>query len=345
MGRSGPSRAGLRNAGRGALFAQSSIANRGSASHISSILKTKPQDTWTSSGRFDVLDGLLEDKTAWKAQKDSRGDAQESEQKTEDDCTKCIASISLSTAPKADSSVPEWRRKCSRPEKYHDPAGGREKIGLLRTPNLCGHTFDSTASRISCTFARSWNQPRMADTEPVDYHPFGKHEFTLGTIIRATIHEQDFTDTPKPRPFATSTGITNVGKEHITHGDFGSVYSENRFLIVVNNRPENHYLAIPVYSHKGNGLAKKVHKDEYVSVADHRYLANCQQQSAHAPTVTEFLKDGVEELFPMSVAYASYPVSRNYGLPVAHQGKLNDESTRRLVAMYIKWAKPYETDD
>ena len=348
MGRNGPSRVGLRNAGRGPLLATSTIATRGSASHISSIPKTKPHSTCTSrisAGKFDVLEGLLEDKEAWKTKNDSQRNEQEPVRKSGDASTKRVKSRVFSTASKADSSIPEWRRKCPKPEKKSDTAGNRLQNGLLRTPDLCGRTLGSMASRINCTFTRSCDQPRMADTEHVDYRSFRKQEFTLGTIIRATIHEQNFMDTPQSRPFAISTGITNVGREHVTHGAFGAVYSENRFLIVVNNRPEDHYLAIPVYSHKGNGLANKIHRDEYVSVADHRYIANCQQQSAHAPLVTEFLKDGVEELFPRSVAYASYPVSRKYGLPVAHQGNLDDESTKRLISMYIKWGKPYETED
>lgn len=347
MGRNGPSRVGLRNAGRGPLLATSTIATRDPASYISSILKTKPHSTFTSrnlAGKFDVLEELLEDKEAWKTKNDNQRNDQESERKNEDAPIKWVTSSVLSTASIADSSIPEWRRKCPKPETYRNTAGSKAGNGLLRTPDLCGRIPGSTASRINCTFTRSCDQPRMADTEPVDYRSFRKQDFTLGTIIRATIHEQDFMDTPKSRPFATPTGTTNVGKDHVTHGAFGRVYSENRFLIVVNNRPEDHYLAIPVYSHKGNGLAKKIHRDEYVSVADHRYLANCQQQSAHAPLVTEFLKDGVEELFPKSVAYASYPVSRKYGLPVAHQGKLDDESTKRLVAMYVNWGKPYETE-
>ena len=332
MGRNGPSQVGLRNAGRGPSFAPSTIANRG----LSGILKTKPQSNYTAhitGGKFDVLDGLLEDKVAWRNQNDSRGRVQEGEKKSGDDSNNYAVSIALNTASKADSSVPEWRRKCPRPEKCPKAAGSRAPKQLPGTTDLFSRTLNSI------------DQPRMADTGPLVRYNFYKHDFTLGTIIRAVVHEEEFTKGPKPTPFAPSTTVTNHGREHVTHGDFGPIYSENRFLIVVNNRPRNHYLAIPVYSHKGNGLARKVHRDEYVSVADHRHLENCQQQSAHAPLVTEFLKDDVDELLPMSVAYASYPVSRKYGLPVAIQGRLDEKSTKRLVAMYIKWAKPYETDD
>ena len=344
MGRSGPSHVGLRNAGRGPLFAPSTIANRG----VSGILKTKIQSSHTgqvSSGKFDVLDGLLEDEAASRNRNDSRGSAEEGERKSEDDSTNCVVSIPLSTASKADSSIPEWRRKCPRPDKCPNAADRRAPNQLLRIPDLFGRTLEATAKRTSCTFTPSFDKPRMADTGPSVYYPFCKHDFTLGTIIRAVVHEEEFTNGPKPTPFAPSTGITNTGREHVTQGDFGPIYSENRFLIVVNNRPRNHYLAIPVYSHKGNGLARKCHRDEYVSVADHRHIENCQQQSAHAPLLTQYLKNGVEELLPTSVAYASYPVSRKYGLPVQHQGRLDGESTKRLVAMYVKWGSPYETDD
>lgn len=340
MGRSGPSRVGLRNAGRGPLLAPSIIASRG----VSGMLKSKIQSNHpahVSSGRFDVLDGLLEDKAAWRNHDDSRGSAEEEESKSEVDSASRAVST-LSTSSKADSYIPEWRRKCPRPEKCPNAAGSRAPNQLLGIPDLFGRTSEAPASR---TFTRSWDQARTADTGPFVCYPFDKHDFELGTIIRAVVHEEEFAKGPKPTPFAPSTPIANTGRQHVTHGDFGPVYSENRFLIVVNNRPRNHYLAIPVYSHKGNGLARKVHRDEYISVADHRHLEHCVQQSAHAPLVTEYLKDGVEELLPTSVAYASYPVSRKYGLPVQHQGRLDEESTKRLVAAYIKWTKPYETDD
>ena len=335
MARNGPSRVGLRNAGRGPLFAPSTIANRSA----SGILKTKTQSNHTAhvpSGKSDVLDGLLEDKTAWKNHNDSRGSAEERESKCEVDSTSRAVCVALGTTSKADSSIPEWRRK------FPNAANSRAPNQLLKTPDLFGRTLGASANGTSCTFTRSWDQPQMADTGPSVYELFNKQNFTLGTIIRAVVHEEEFTNGPKPTPFTPSTAMTSTGRQHVTHGDFGPVYSENRFLIVVNNKPRNHYLAIPVYSHKGNGLARKTHRDEYVSVADHRHPENCQQQSAHAPLVAGYLKG---ELLPTSVAYVSYPVSRKYGLPVQQQGRLDEESTKRLISMYIEWASPDETDD
>ena len=343
MPRTGPSRIGLCSAAKGRSLAPSSIGSRGFATHKPDHLRPNlqnPSSFRTLKGESDVLDGLVEDNAAWKIRTDSReGNAVEVKKKNEDDLIASMARLAMSPPLKGDLKVPEWRRKGPRSgENGSQSAGSRN--GMLRRPDLSGRTLVSSAMRISQTFARSRDQPRMTEAGCLNYYSFNKDEFVPGVIIRGIIHEQDFMDTPKPVSFKDPTTTTNTGNKHVTHGSFGPVYSENRFLIVVNNRPKDHYLAIPVYSHKGNGLAKKQHRDEYVSVADHRFLANCQQQSAHAPLVTEFLKDGVEELMPMSTAYTSYPVSRKYGLPVAHQGRLNEESTKRLVAMYLKWGRP-----
>ena len=363
MCRTGPSRIGLYNAGKGRSLASSSIGSRGFATHKPDILRPelrKNSASRSSKRDFDVLNGLVEGNAAWKIDNDSQRNAPEAKKKNKDDLIASmtrltirpspkakddllasIARLTKSPSPKAVPKTPEWRRKGPKPEEHRYKAVG-SRNGLLRIPDRSGRTLVSAASKISHTLERSWDQPRMTEAGCLSYYPFHKHEFVPGTIIRAVVHEQDFMDTPKPMPSKYPTTTTNPGNKHVTHGAFGPVYSENRFLIVVNNRPEDHYLAIPVYSHKGNGLAKKLHKDEYVSLADHRHLANCQQQSAHAPLVTEFLKDGVEELMPMSVAYTSYPVSFKFGLPVAHQGRLNEESTKRLVAMYLQWARPEE---
>lgn len=210
---------------------------------------------------------------------------------------------------------------------------------------------------MSCTYQRTPDQPRMSEAKPDEYRPFFKHEFVLGTILRGIIHEQDIMGTPDPTMSQAPTNFTsannrdraptaptNAANRHIGHGEWGPIYSENRFLIVVHSRPGDHYYAVPVYSHKGNGLAKKLYKNEYVSVADGRYPGHVEQQSEHRPIIA-VLKNGVDELLPMSAAYASYAVPRKYGLPVAHQGRLDQESTKRLVRMYHDWTDRNESDE
>lgn len=50
--------------------------------------------------------------------------------------------------------------------------------------------------------------------------------------------------------------------------------------------------------------------------------------------VTGELKHSVEALRKESVAHLTYPVSRNYNLQVRYQGRLRDEDTELLVALF-----------
>lgn len=82
-------------------------------------------------------------------------------------------------------------------------------------------------------------------------------------------------------------------------------------------------------------------KDEYLSVADGRYPDHVEQQSVHRP-ITALLKNGVEELLLMNAVYASYAVPRRYGLPVAHQGNL-DEKKYRVLGKHVPRVDPTGT--
>ena len=46
------------------------------------------------------------------------------------------------------------------------------------------------------------------------------------------------------------------------------------------------------------------------------------------------LKPAVRRFPNNSVAHLAYPLSRRYDLRVAHQGKLNEESTKILVKVF-----------
>ncbi|CAF9937323.1 hypothetical protein IMSHALPRED_011102 [Imshaugia aleurites] len=333
------------------------------------------------SGKPGFVNKLREDDESWATQAAGLKGTAQAEKDTQEGLTAAMAGLTVQPGPKVESTAPEWMRAKEKPV-FSRPSPNRagsnfpkgEKQGFIRytaisnVRTMCMGNDDSkigqndcpfrgAATIMSCTYQRTPNQPRMNDARPNEYRPFFKHEFVVGTILRGIIHEQDIMGTPDPAMSQAptnftgancrrqvSTAPTNAGNRHIGHGDWGPIYSENRFLIVVHNRPGDHYYAVPVYSHKGNGLAKKLHKNEYVSVADGRYPEKVHQQSAHRP-ITALLKKGVDELLPMSAAYTSYAVPRRYGLPVAHQGRLDEESTKRLVSMYHKWTDFNESDD
>lgn len=326
-----------------------------------------------TTGKPGVLNRMVDEDNAWATQAADPRITAQVEKYNQNDLTAVMSRLTVQHEPKTESAVPEWRRGEEKPIFPQPPPSRAESIyprdkkqnfvsfpgasraGTALTRNANNHRlgqndrpFRGAATAMSCTYQRTSDQPRMEDARPDDYRPFFRHEFLLGTILRGIIHEQDFMGTPDPamsqaptnftradnRDFAP-TAPTNIGNRHIGHGDWGPIYSENRFLIVVANLGD-HYYAVPIYSHKGKGLAKKPHKTEYVSVADSRYPHNVLQQSAHRP-ITAKLKNGVDELLPMSAAYASYAVPRKYNLPVAHQGQLDEESTRRLVSMFHEW--------
>lgn len=332
-----------------------------------------------TTGISGVVDELLEEDVSWATQAAGSKGTQAGKN-TQNHLTAAMAGLTVKASPHTESTVPEWRRDREksvfhkpslsragsifpRGEKQKfisNPAASRAGTVMMQNancrPGQNDRPFRGAASVMSCTYQRTADQPRMNESRPDEYRPFYKHEFVLGTILRGIIHEQDIMGTPDPGMSQAPTNYTsaknrdraptaptNAGDRHIGHGDWGPIYSENRFLIVVHNRPGNHYYAVPVYSHKGNGLAKKLYKNEYVSVADGRYPDNVEQQSAHRP-ITAILKNGVDELLPMSAAYASYAVPRKYGLPVAHQGRLDEESTKRLVSMYHEWTDWNESD-
>lgn len=326
-----------------------------------------------TNSKFGVVNETVDDEEPWETQAaDSKTTAQATKENQEDLVT-AMKELKVRPSSKPESTVPEWRRVQEKPV-FRKPSPSRvgsnfprgdtqtfnskpaaSRVGTMmiqharNQPGQNDRPFRGAPTEMSCTYHQFHGQPRMKEARPDDYRPFYKHEFVVGTILRGIIHEQDIMGTPDPAMSQAPTKFTsainrdqasraptNSGNRHIKHGDWGPIYSENRFLIVVHNRPGDHYYAVPVYSHKGNGLTKKPHKNEYVSVADGRYPDHVVQQSAHQPITAE-LKDGVDELLPMSAAYASYAVPRKYGLPVAHQGRLNEESTKRLVSMYHEW--------
>ena len=91
-----------------------------------------------------------------------------------------------------------------------------------------------------------------------------KEKCTVGKIIRAAVHEQDFNHRPG---FAAAEVDTQT-----VMSKAGPVYSKVRWMIIVRVLA-NHYLTIPLYTHNGTGLSNKTDSDklEYTSVRDLRH--------------------------------------------------------------------------
>lgn len=200
---------------------------------------------------------------------------------------------------------------------------------------------------------REYPLPRMNDISASICCRFPKDEFLIGTIIKAPIHEEDFNWTPRP-PSMEALEITNEWgsyshsgistprtehkkARHITFSNWNDpIYTEVRFMIVI-ALFYDHYLAIPLYTHGGNGLAHKDNKWEYASIQDHRAPRSLQE--AKFVLHTEYMKPDCKHLLPESVAHIAYPVSRKYTLPVAPQGYLRKESKITLVSLFSDYMK------
>ena len=186
--------------------------------------------------------------------------------------------------------------------------------------------------------------PPMSLADYRQAYTFPPNEFEKGMIFRAALHEEDYTagraahPPPSEMSFLAASNMSTASalpKNHQIMTDFGPVYSENRYMVVVVLGPDT-YTALPFFTHSGNGTAYKNGKSDYVSIKDHRSTGKCIPQSEHEPVCTEELKDK-KTLHELTTANLGIAVSRRYKLPIAYQGKLVDEDTDRLVSLFRSW--------
>ena len=177
-------------------------------------------------------------------------------------------------------------------------------------------------------------KPSMNTTGPNEYHEYSKEEFVPGTIIRASLHEEDFRRTPRTWLQSRLSNIGSTTSKSVSHSDhFGAIYSENRPMIIVATYSQ-HYVAIPLFTYSGNGLTHKENPGEYASIEDHRAPSSLRQ--APYSLSTGHLKSGVPFFSPKCNAHLAYPVSRLYKLPVRHLGRLGSEDTKLLIILFNK---------
>lgn len=149
-----------------------------------------------------------------------------------------------------------------------------------------------------------------------------KEAYQTGMIVRAAIHE--------PNLDQISRSTITVNDRTVTETAYGLVTSKMRKLIIIALH-EDHYIAVPLYTHNGHGLTRKFKPNEYISVRDHRRRGPFTALSVHKPLVTEHLNTDIALFDPVTTAHITYPVSRPYILPVIHEGSLEHESTQGLL--------------
>lgn len=152
-----------------------------------------------------------------------------------------------------------------------------------------------------------------------------------GIIIRAALHEEELMG-------ANSVLTVNkVTSKSVTPSQLGNIFSTSRKMIVVATF-DRHYIAIPLYTHNGQGLLNKK-ADEYVSVRDHRDDAtDFKALSRHGKLTTEYLHQGIIPYEKRTTAHITYHLSRKYDYPVVYEGYLRDGSVQHLVRLYNMYA-------
>ncbi|KAL8686813.1 MAG: hypothetical protein Q9224_005330 [Gallowayella concinna] len=167
-------------------------------------------------------------------------------------------------------------------------------------------------------------------------------DYQLGMIIRAPLHEQDSPNARRPgggtSSIATNSSEATLAEHYKTESKFGTIFTKYRKMIVVALH-QDHYVAVPLYTHNGRGLVNKRQPDEFVSVKDHRYgnEDGFVPLSRWDPLVTESVKEGIDLFDRMSTAHLAYPVSRRYQLPVVLEGCLRRSSYGLLVNLFNRF--------
>lgn len=147
-----------------------------------------------------------------------------------------------------------------------------------------------------------------------------KEAFRLGMIIRAAVHEQELPNT------------TNADKS-ITDSKFGPICTKYRKMIIIALH-QDHYLALPMFTHNGKGLVNKARPDEFISVQDHRLKGEFTALSSYRPLVTEHLNAGIDLFHPKSTIHITYPLPRRYEFPLVYEGFIDPEAVSRLLKLF-----------
>ena len=187
------------------------------------------------------------------------------------------------------------------------------------------------SSRRSGINSMNWRDPALRtptfdEQNPVERRTYKPKWYRPGLVIRAKLHEEMFLG-------GESKMTADVAAKSITATSHGKIVTKDRIMLVAACF-DNHYIAVPLFTHRGQGLQYK-NPDEYISVRDHRaQSSNFQALSKHGKLTTEFMNKGVNLIDAKSTAHLTYHVSRRYDFPVVYEGYLTSNSVSQLIRLY-----------
>lgn len=159
---------------------------------------------------------------------------------------------------------------------------------------------------------------------------YPKDEFRPGMIIRGILHEQDY--------IAASSGSNiTITYRNRTESRFGPICTKWRKMIVL-CMFQDHYTAVPIFTHNGNDLMYKKKPEEYISIKDHRTKDEVPPQNRHGYLVTENINADIELSDVNIKAHITYSLPRKYDLPIKKEGSLMTDSLNRLITLFNYYA-------
>ncbi|KAL8666849.1 MAG: hypothetical protein Q9202_001089 [Teloschistes flavicans] len=163
---------------------------------------------------------------------------------------------------------------------------------------------------------------------------YRKEEFRPGMIIRGILHEQDY--------IAASSGSNiTITDRNRTESRYGPICTKWRKMIVLCIY-QDHYSAIPLFTHNGNGLMYKKKPEEFISIKDHRARADVPPQNRNGYLVTEKINHGIDLFDVKSTAHVTYALARKYDLPIIKEGSLTRDSLNHLITLFNYYAPRHE---
>ncbi|KAI4218042.1 MAG: hypothetical protein LQ349_008896 [Xanthoria aureola] len=177
----------------------------------------------------------------------------------------------------------------------------------------------------------------LLEVEELKSHKLAREDFKPGMIIRALVHEQDY------QASSSRSNIT-VADKYRSDTKYGPIYTKARKMIVL-SLFEDHYTAIPVFTHNGNGLDRKNRPEEFVSIKDHRAKYEVPPLSLNGQLVTDTMFPGAKVFDVKSTAHVTYALSRRYDMPCVKEGHLTKKSSNHLIKLFNAYAPRFLTDE
>ena len=98
-----------------------------------------------------------------------------------------------------------------------------------------------------------------------------KKVFRRGLIIRGPLHEQDYQGASSQSNYTVAVANTNR-----TESRFGPIHTKVRKMIVVECY-QDHYIAVPLFTHGGRGLTNKRAPEEFIRLVHLRPCPECKR--------------------------------------------------------------------